>query len=247
LVTFVGASIQYSDSGSFKFDLDPKKIEPHAALKFIGEVIRAQMPELPESVEIIKNSEGMPVGASIVQNHAFGPLELGALSIGETVLASGFGLRVVDGKMKVDASFGIGTVSAPVFLQIGVYGGGGWLTTRAYMDYDENGQMIPGYDASIGVSLGSTKTFTLASVAHGNYALRLFIEATFSPQANSFVAGLQLSGSARVLGYLNAYLNLLVQVEHGGGQMQGRGQLDVSIKVCWCYTARISRTVQQSM
>lgn len=246
LVTFVGASIQYSDSGGFKFDLDPKKIEPHAALKFIGDVIRAQMPELPDNVEIIKNSAGMPVGASIVQNQSFGPLELGGVSIGETVLASGFGVRVVDGNMKVDTSFSIGTQAAPVFLQIGLYGGGGWLTARAWLD-DTSGAMKPRYEASIGVSLGSAKSFTLAGVATGTYALRLFIEAAFSTGANSFVAGLQLTGSARILGYLNAYLNLLVQVEHNGGTMSGRGQLDVSIKVCWCYTARISRTVQQNM
>jgi hypothetical protein len=248
LVTFVGASIQYSDSGGFKFDLDPKKIEPHAALKFIGDLISAQMPELPENVDIIKNSEGMPIGASIVQNQAFGPLEMGGVSIGETVLVSGFGLRIVDGNMKIDASFGIGARSAPVFLQIGLYGGGGWLTASAWVDY-RNGRMVPGYGASIGISLGSAKSFTLASVAHGQYALRLFIEAAFSSgaNANSFIAGLQLTGSARILGYLSAYLNLLVQVEHSGGRMHGQGRLDVSIKVCWCYTVRISRTVQQDM
>lgn len=56
-----------------------------------------------------------------------------------------------------------------------------------------------------------------------------------------------MTGSAKVLGYLTAYLNLLVQVEHRNGQMKGRGHLDISIEVCWCYTAHISRTVEQDL
>ena len=57
-----------------------------------------------------------------------------------------------------------------------------------------------------------------------------------------------VSGSARILGYLNAYLLLMLQVEHkDGGDMNGSGQLDVEIEVCWCYSVRVSRSVQQTM
>ena len=247
LVTFVDANIQYSDSAGFKFDIDPKKIEPHSALKFIGDILHDAMPEMPENVEIIKNPAGIPVGAAITQNQEFGPLEFGAVSIGEAVLSSGFGLRIENGKMKIDTSFGIGKKESPVFIQVGAYGGGGWVTARAWAEF-QGDVLQPHYDASIGVALGSAKSFTLAGVAHGSYALRMFIEAGFSSASNFFVAGLQLNGSARILGYLTAYLNLLVQVRHeSGGKVTGRGQLDIKIKVCWCYTVRISRVVEQDM
>ena len=247
LVTFVDANVQYSDSAGFKFDIDPKKIEPHSALKFIGDILHGAMPEMPENVEIIKNQSGIPVGAAITQNQEFGPLEFGAVSIGEAVLSSGFGLRIENGKMKIDTSFGIGKKESPVFIQVGAYGGGGWVTARAWAEF-KGGALRPGYEASIGIALGSAKSFTLAGVAQGSYALRMFIEAGFSSEANFFVAGLQLNGSARILGYLTAYLNLLVQVRHeSGGKIKGRGQLDIKIKVCWCYTVRISRVVEQEM
>lgn len=248
LVTFADARIQYSEATGFTFDIDPKNIEPHSALKFIGDVLRGAMPELPPKVEIVKNNAGMPTGAAVSQKQAFGPLEYGGVSLGKSVLASGFRLNMNDGLMQIETYFGIGEKASPVSMQIGVYGGGGWLTTRAAAAY-KNGELIPVYEASIGVALSSTKTFNLAGVAEGSYAIRLFVEAGFSSTAsqNFFAAGVQMTGSAKVLGYLTAYLNLLVQVEHNSGRMKGRGHLDISIEVCWCYTAHISRTVEQDL
>ena len=248
LVTFADARIQYSDATGFKFDIDPKNIEPHAALKFIGDILRGAMPELPPNVEIVKNSAGIPTGASVSQKQTFGPLEYGGVSLGESVLASGFSLQLNNGLMQIETWFGIGEKASPVSMQIGVYGGGGWLTTQAKAAYVDN-ELKPTYEASIGVALSSTKTFNLASVAQGSYAIRLFVEAGFSSEAanNFFAAGVQMTGTAKVLGYLTAYLNLLVQVEHRNGQMKGRGHLDISIEVCWCYTAHISRTVEQDL
>lgn len=248
LVTFADARIQYSEATGFTFDIDPKNIEPHSALKFIGDVLRGAMPELPPTVEIVKNNAGMPTGAAVSQKQAFGPLEYGGVSLGKSVLASGFRLNMNDGLMQIETYFGIGEKASPVSMQIGVYGGGGWLTTRAAAAY-KNGELIPVYEASIGVALSSTKTFNLAGVAEGSYAIRLFVEAGFSSTAsqNFFAAGVQMTGSAKVLGYLTAYLNLLVQVEHNNGRMKGRGHLDISIEVCWCYTAHISRTVEQDL
>lgn len=248
LVTFADARIQYSEASGFTFDLDPKNIEPHAALKFIGDVLRGAMPEVPPYVEIVKNKDGIPTGASVSQKQAFGPLEYGGVSLGQSVLVSGFRLNMHDGMMQIETYFGIGEKASPVSMQIGVYGGGGWLTTRAAA-VNKNGKLTSAYEASIGVALVSTKTFNLAGVAEGSYAIRLFVEAGFSSNAtqNFFAAGVQMTGSAKVLGYLTAYLNLLVQVEHRNGQMKGRGHLDISIEVCWCYTAHISRTVEQDL
>ncbi|MFA9594317.1 hypothetical protein [Citrobacter telavivensis] len=248
LVTFADARIQYSEASGFTFDLDPKNIEPHAALKFIGDVLRGAMPDVPPYVEIVKNKAGIPTGASVSQKQAFGPLEYGGVSLGKSVLASGFRLNMNDGMMQIETYFGIGEKASPVSMQIGVYGGGGWLTTRAAA-VNKDGKLTAEYEASIGVALVSTKTFNLAGVAEGHYAIRLFVEAGFSSDAsqNFFAAGVQMTGSAKVLGYLTAYLNLLVQVEHRNGQMKGRGHLDISIEVCWCYTAHISRTVEQDL
>lgn len=248
LVTFHDANVQFSDSAGFKFDLDPARIEPHPALLFVSTILKAKAPKLPEGVQIVKDDEGRPIGACIEQRDAIGPYDVGPLFIGETVLASRFELRFESGRMRLDTSFSIGDVAAPVFMQIGTYGGGGWIKGRAWLAV-RDGELVPAYEASIGVSLGSARAFTLASVATGSYALRLFAQAAFeSAGGNAFGAGLSVTGSARILGYLNAHLALLLEVEHGsGGAMQGKGRLDVEIEICWCYSVRVDRSVQQSI
>lgn len=248
LVTFHDANIQYSDEAGFKFDLDPAKVEPHPALLFITMAFREKMPKLPDGVKIEKDENGRPVGASIAQESNIGPYDIGSVYIGEATLASRFALRVVSGRMTLDSSFSLGTTASPVFLQVGIYGGGGWLKARSWLDYT-NGRLEPRYSSSIGISLGSTRSFTLASVATGTYAIRLFLEATIdSSGANAFAAGVSVVGSARILGYLNAYLELLLEVEHqAGGSMKGRGRIDIEIEICWCYSVRVNRSVEQNI
>ena len=58
----------------------------------------------------------------------------------------------------------------------------------------------------------------------------------------------QAKGSARLLGYLNAYLALSLEVEHqSGSDMKGRGRIDIEIEICWCYSVRVTRTVEQTI
>lgn len=116
--------------------------------------------------------------------------------------------------MSVSSAFDLGTSKSPVFMQVGVYGGGGWLNAKAGLEPSKSGALVPSYTASMAVSLGSTRSFTLASVASGSYAVRLYLEATISSEGGSrFAAGLSVVGSARLLGYLNAYLSLALEVE----------------------------------
>lgn len=249
LVTFRDANVQYSDSGGFTFDLDPRNVQPHPALLFITQIFQAKMPKLPEGVKIEKDSAGQPIGVSMAQESTVGPYEFGSLSIGEATIKSAFAVRFVNGQMSVVSAFDLGTSKSPVFMQVGPYGGGGWLNARAGLEpQGANKELAVNYVASMAVSVGSTRSFTLASVATGSYAIRLYLEATLSSDGGSRVAvGLMVNGSARLLGYLNAYLSLALEVEHSGGSMQGRGRIDIEIEICWCYSVRISRSVKQAI
>jgi hypothetical protein len=249
LVTFRDANVQYSDSGGFKFDLDPKNVQPHPALLFITQVFQKKLPKLPEGLKVEKDADGQPIGVSMSQESTIGPYQLGGVSIGEATIKSAFAVRVVSGQMSVVSSFDLGTSKSPVFMQVGFYGGGGWLNARAGLEPKVgSNELQPSYHASMAVSLGSTRSFTLASVASGSYAVRLYLEATISSSGgNRFAAGLIVNGSARLLGYLNAYLSLSLEVEHSAGGMEGRGKIDIEIEICWCYSVRISRSVKQSI
>jgi hypothetical protein len=249
LVTFRDAAVRYSDTSGFQFDLDPRNVEPHPALLFITQLLQSEMPKLPDGVKIENGADGRPIGVSLCQESAIGPYTLGPVSIGRATIKSMFAVRVINGLMTVDSGYDLGTKASPVFMQVGMYGGGGWLNARAGLRPRQNSSDLePWYEASVAVTLGSSRSFTLAGVATGSYAVRLFVEASISSSGNRFVAGLYVNGSARLLGYLNAYLALSLEVEHqSGGDMKGRGRIDVEIEICWCYSVRVSRTVEQTI
>lgn len=68
LVTFRDANVQYSDSGGFRFDLDPRNVYPHPALLFITQAFQAKLPKLPEGGKVEKDAEGHPIGVSLTQD-----------------------------------------------------------------------------------------------------------------------------------------------------------------------------------
>ena len=63
----------------------------------------------------------------------------------------------------------------------------------------------------------------------------------------SFRAGLQVAGNARILGTANASVLLLLEAVHDGGKTEGRGVLDVSIEICWCYTLHVRKDVNHKI
>jgi hypothetical protein len=91
------------------------------------------------------------------------------------------------------------------------------------------------------------RAFNLASVARGSYAILLFANAEISLAGGSLRAGMSLEGSARILGVANAMISLLLEVEHKSGSTTARGHLKVAIKICWCYTLRVSKQAEHKI
>jgi hypothetical protein len=57
--------------------------------------------------------------------------------------------------------------------------------------------------------------------------------------------GLIVWGEFSVLCIASASMRLTMRVEYKDGGMVGTGNFSVSIKICWCFTLRVSQTVQQ--
>lgn len=242
LAKFREVSVQF-DGSAFKFDIEPSKIELHPALKFVDEFARRFSPDLPPSVELEKDSRGVPVGArATMVTEIKGLPPLGVVSIGSLKIVSGLGLRMSDsGQFLVTASISVGTKTSPVWVQIGYLGGGMWLEAKASYEGSIN------YSATVGLAIGSIKALNVASVARGSFALLLFAYAEIANTGGSLRVGFSLSGSARILGIANASVFLLLEAEHGGGSTKGRGVLDVKIDICWCYTLKVRRNVDHQI
>lgn len=230
------------DGRDFDFDFSPDKLELHPSLKFLSEVTSKLKSELPPELEFVKAPNGRIVGMQTTITNRVPPINAGALAIGPMNIVAGLGLQVGEkGRLALRASISVGSRQEPVWVQIGYLGGGLWLEARAgYAD----GRVT--YAASLGLALGSARSFDLGGVARGSFALLLFAYADFDSAGGALRAGFSVSGSARILGIANASVFLLLEVEHrsGGGSM-GRGQLDVKIRISRFYKVHVRRGVEK--
>lgn len=244
LVVFENVQLIYASNGDYHFELDPQNVRLHPSLKFISDLMSAVENSLPPGVEFEKGSQNQIIGvkASLVQQ--FPGFSTAAATIGPFSIQSWFGLRFASGAMELIAGFGLGTQSAPVYIQFGAYGGGGWLGANVL--YNPNSAKLPvDYQGFMGIAVGSMQQFNIAGIARGSYAILIFAYANFSSSTTYLEAGLLVNGSARILGYINAHLTLKLSVEYNGSKARGKGEIDLEIEICWCYSVHIQSAVDQ--
>ena len=244
MATFRDVTVRF-DGGGFDFDISPEKVQLHPSLKFIQEYAKQFEDKLPPAVQLEKDARGVPVGvrasfATIVDN--LPPIP--PVTIGPILIASGLGLRMnKEGIFEISTHLSVGSMKAPIFVQISYLGGGMWLEAQCVA----KGSRVVS-KASLGLAVGSMRAINLASVARGSYAVLLFAYAEISESGGSLRAGMSMVGSARILGIANASISLVLEVEHrSGGGTTARGTLDVEVDICWCYSIHVQRAAEHKL
>lgn len=242
LVTFRQVALKYDGASGFDFDLKPENVELHPSLKFISEFIARFKKNLPPAIQI-EEEGGRPVGVNARTTVVIDDLpDLGAVSIGPIDMRSSLGLRLEKYRgLAISSAFSLGNKQAPIFLQISWLGGGCWLEARAkYLD----GKVTP--SMSIGLSLGAMRSFNLAGVARGSFSVLLFCYVEIDDAGDRIAIGLSMTGSALIVGFINANVSLLLEAHHSGGKTEGTGRLDVEVKISWFFTFRFKQSVTHS-
>jgi len=244
MATFKDVTVRFDGSG-FEFDVSPEKVQLHPSLKFIQEYAKQFQDKLPPAVQVEKDERGMPVGVRASFSTLIDKLPpIPPVTIGPILIASGLGLRMnKQGTFEIATHVALGSKTAPVFVQVSYLGGGFWLEASCTA---KGSEIEP--RASLGLALGSMRAFNLAGVARGSYSILLFANAEISKAGGSLHAGMTIQGSARILGIANASVALLLEVEHqSGGGTTARGQLDVEIEICWCYTLEVHTAAEHKL
>jgi hypothetical protein len=239
LVTFKQVALKYDGASGFDFGLKPENVELHPALKFVSEFIANFKKKVSPAIQI-EEEDGRPVGVSAGTTIVIDDLpDLGVVSIGPIDMRSSLGLRLEKHSgLSISTAFSLGNKQAPIFVQISWMGGGCWLETRAkYLD----GKVTP--SVSVGLSLGAMRAFNLASVAKGSFSVLLYCYIEIGGGGDRIAIGLSMTGSALIVGFVNANVNLLLEASHSAGKTEGTGRLDVEVKISWFYTFRFKRSV----
>ncbi len=244
LVTFRDVTVTL-DGGDFHVNVAPNNIELHPALKFVSDIAKKIGDNIPPCIEVVRDTRGAIVGAranltTIVKN----PPQIPPVLIGPLTIIAGLGIALDKGAgFVVAANVSVGTKTAPIFVQIGWLGGGLWLDSEA--------RFVDGkvqFSANVGLALGTMQAFDVGGVARGQYALLLYAYAAFqSKSGGSFRAGLSIQGSARILGIVNAYLLIVLEMIHESGKSQGKGLLDVEIDISRFYSIKVHKQVERSL
>jgi len=239
IVTFVSTALSFDAAGHLHFDISPDRVQLNGALAFLADFL--------QSVGL--DGDGfsinlLPTGVQCTLDLPFPDISAGAFGITNLCLGAMFGLQIGDG-LDITVGANLGRETAPFTLTIFILGGAGWF--EASLTYHtQTGQLTA--DVSIGILASAGLSISLGPISGGVY---IYFGITTEFHSGSTGSGLtvgillMIEGRVSLLGIIDVDIMLLLEAEYtNGGGLTGRGQISMSIKICWCFTLNVSAGVQ---
>lgn len=248
VMTIENAVLRFDRNGRLNFEMKPSAIKLAKALDFVSDLVKKFKPGNKSGLSFEAVMDGQfPVGARAVLSLPLPPLQTGAFAISHLALRSMFEVSAKGGKFQLAAGLALSSKERPFTLTILCLGGGGWFDASVqYMPFEPPGHQLTSR-ASIGLAAGADFTFDIG-VAAGTVYFLVSLYAEFNSGAsNSFRIALRVSvgGEVTILCIASASISLVLEASYeSGGRMLCRGQLTVSIEICWCFTLEVDQQVE---
>lgn len=240
VMTIERATLSFDESGRLDFDFSPDHVRLAPALQFITDALKFLLPT--ESGLTL-----LPLQAGGVRAELSLPLPdigTGAFTMTGITLNTYFELQVANG-FEVSTGLWFSKPDRPFGLAILFLGGGGWFG----VDVRYRPPSTFATRVSVGISAGAFVALNL-SIIRGSAGLLFTAGLDYYRDSSKggggdlvVTVGLLTWGEFSILGFVSAYLRLVMRVEYHKGSMTGYGRVSVSIKICWCYTFRCNRAV----
>lgn len=243
VVTLRDATLRYDGGGGFAFDVDAERVELAPELQFLTEALADLLPQ----EEGLTLTPVMPAGIRAELSLPLPDLTTGAFTLTSLTLHAFMELLIADG-FEVRTGCWLSKPQRPFGLAILFLGGGGWVGVEvSYRPPTRFESRV-----SIGISAGAFVAINFG-VASGSAGILFTVGVDFYRdwQTQSgrtlMTLGILVWGGFSILGIASAWLRLMLSVTYDGstGSMVGTGRVEVSIKICWCFTLRVSTTVRQ--
>ena len=243
IVTLREATLRYDSAGGFDFDFDSEKIELAEELRFVTDAMKALLPQ----EEGLLLTPVMPAGVRAELSLPLPDLGAGAFTLTGVTLHTFVELLILEG-FEVRTGFWLSKPNRPFGLAVAFLGGGGWIGLEA--SYRPPDRFVT--RVSIGLSAGAFAAVNF-SVASGSAGLLFtagldFYRDWLSESGRTLITiGVLVWGEFSILGIASASLRLSLSATYDGttGTLDGQGSLEVSIKICWCFTLQVSQKVHQ--
>ena len=143
--------------------------------------------------------------------------------------------------------FFLATKEAPFSLTAFILGGGGYLECDATYT-PGSGQLV--CTVNLAITASASLAIALGPIKGGVYVY-LGITASFQSAGENpgltIGALLLIRGTVDLLGIVTACVSLLLEARYEGHTFKARGELSISIKICWCFTLNIHESVEYSV
>jgi hypothetical protein len=248
VVSFVQTPLRFDSANGVHFDIKPDNVRMDAALQFISDMMEqfsAGADDLAAGLGLILlRQNGIPIGAAANLNLPIPDVQVGAFGLSNMNFGAGFALRALpEFELSLNAYFGRKT--APFNLAIFILGGGGWVEASAtYRPL--SGALIT--QVSIGIAVSASLAISLGPI-RGGIAMYAGIHVEFystSSGQSALTVGLMvlIVGQASLAGLVTVSIQLLMDASyHQDGTLEASGTLSYAVKICWCFTLRVSAGV----
>jgi hypothetical protein len=242
MVTMREGAVSFDESGKLDFAVDAEKIELAQELKFITDAVKQLMPE----VEGFTLTPLLPAGVSSSLCLPLPDIGTGAFTLTGVTLNTHLDLRMADG-FEISTGLWLSKPDRPFGMAVLFLGGGGWFGIDA--TYRPPSRFVT--RVSIGISAGAfiALNFGFARGSAGilfTASVDFFRDWQTGGGSTAVSLGILVWGEFSVLGIASASMRLVLRVTYDdAGGMVGTGQFSVSIRICWCYTLRVSRQARK--
>lgn len=241
MVTLRKGSLSFDERGELDFAFDSEQLELAAELQFVSDALKALMPQ----VEGLTITPLMPAGIDATLTLPLPDIGTGAVTLTGITLSSRLGLLVGNG-FEIRTGLWLSKPERPFGLAILFLGGGGWFGIEA--SYKPPSEFVT--RVSIGLSAGAFIALNFG-FASGSAGLLFTVGVDFyrswqtGAGSTAISLGLLVWGEFSIMGIASASIRLVLRITYQDGGIKGVGQLSVSIRICWCYTLRVSRSVEK--
>lgn len=241
IMTIESATLAYDSRGGFAFHFQPSDLRLAPVLQFITDAMRSVFP----SENGLAITPLVPGGVSVELNLPLPDIGTGAFTMTGITLHCHFDLLVAGG-FEIRTGVWLSKPNRPFGMAILFLGGGGWFGVDVrYRPPQEFETRV-----SVGLAAGAFVAINFAGIARGSagvlFTAGLDFYRSWQRGGSSDVAisiGMLVWGEFNILGIASAYLRVVLRIEYRNGSMTGYGEVSLAIKICWCFTLRVRKSV----
>jgi|GEM_PF-3594550 len=241
MVTLVDGILAFDERGHLDFQFDSNKLELAPELQFVQQALQELMPDLDGLVL----TPQLPAGIQADLTLPLPDIGTGAFTLTGITLTSSLALLIGDG-FEIRTGFWLSKPERPFGLAVLFLGGGGWFGVEA--SFKPPTKFVT--RVSIGISAGAfvAVNFGFAAGSAGilfTVGVDFFRDWQTGSGKTAITIGILIWGEFSILGIASAGVRLTLSVTYSDDGMVGNGVLSASIRICWCFTLRVNRSVQK--